>query len=54
MAWAAQEHGVRRFVLSIRPDNLPSQRIAQHFDFRKIGSHIDKGDAFDVDLEDSH
>lgn len=47
MAWAAQEHGVRRFVLSIRPDNLPSQRIAQHFDFHKIGSHIDEEDGLE-------
>jgi len=59
MAWAEQEHGVRRFVLSISPENLPSQRIAHHFHFRKIGSHIDEEDGLeeifllDLDQPDS-
>jgi RimJ/RimL family protein N-acetyltransferase len=44
MAWAGQEHGVRRFVLSISPDNVPSLRLAQHFSFRKVGSHLDEID----------
>jgi RimJ/RimL family protein N-acetyltransferase len=44
MQWAVDQHGVARFVLSIRPDNLPSQRIAQHFGFRKVGTQIDEID----------
>ena len=44
MQWAAHQQGVPRFVLSIRPDNLPSQRIAQHFGFRKVGMQIDEID----------
>lgn len=42
MSWAYQEHDVTRFVVSISPDNQPSQRIAQHFGFRKVGTHIDE------------
>lgn len=44
MQWATRQHGVPRFVLSIRPDNLPSQRIAQHFGFRKVGMQFDEID----------
>lgn len=44
MAWAAGEHGVPRFVLSISPENEPSLKIARHFGFRKIGSHVDEED----------
>jgi RimJ/RimL family protein N-acetyltransferase len=47
ITWAAQAHGVRRFVLSISPENVPSQRIAQHFHFRQIGSHIDEEDGLE-------
>jgi [ribosomal protein S5]-alanine N-acetyltransferase len=41
MAWAQREAGVTSFVLSIRPDNEPSQRIAAHFGFRKVGMEVD-------------
>lgn len=43
MRWAAQ-HGVRRFVASVRPDNLPSQRVAAKLGFRKVGQQIDEVD----------
>lgn len=43
MDWAAAR-GVRRFVLSISPNNQPSQRIATHFGFRKVGAHVDDED----------
>lgn len=42
--WAAHEHGIARFVLSISPDNAPSLGIARHFGFVKVGSHIDDED----------
>ena len=44
MGWASREHHVKRFVVSISPENVPSLRIAAHFGFRKICSHIDKED----------
>jgi len=47
MAWAEQKHHVRRFVLSISPQNVPSLSIARHFNFRKVGSHIDEEDGLE-------
>jgi [ribosomal protein S5]-alanine N-acetyltransferase len=47
MAWAHESYSITRFVLSIRPDNLPSLRIAQHFGFQKVGSHIDEVDGLE-------
>jgi len=41
MDWAIREHGVTRFVVSISPTNEPSLRIAQKFDFRKVGTVTD-------------
>lgn len=46
MDWAAGQ-GLRRFVLSISPENAPSLAIAAHFGFRKIGSHIDEDDGLE-------
>lgn len=42
--WAATTQDVQQFVFSIRPDNLPSQRIAAHFGFRKVGQWEDEED----------
>ena len=36
--WARTTQGVQQFVLSISPDNYPSQRIAAHFGFQKGGA----------------
>lgn len=44
MDWATQQQPNVRFVASIRPDNEPSRRIAQHFGFQKVGSHVDERD----------
>ncbi|MEZ4621572.1 MAG: GNAT family N-acetyltransferase [Caldilineaceae bacterium] len=44
MAWAETEQGVTQFVLSISPDNLPSQRIAAHFGFQRVGQWEDAED----------
>lgn len=41
MRWASTG-GVRNFVVSIRPDNLPSLAIAQNLGFRRVGQHIDE------------
>ncbi|MFZ4661573.1 MAG: GNAT family N-acetyltransferase [Caldilineaceae bacterium] len=46
MAWA-QQQGVRRFVLTIRPDNQPSLRIAARLGFHKIGSQMDDVDGLE-------
>jgi ribosomal-protein-alanine N-acetyltransferase len=47
MDWAHREHGVPRFVLTISPDNLPSQALATHLGFVRIGSHIDEVDGLE-------
>ena len=44
MRWATERHGVRRFIASVRPDNLPSQRIVAKLGFRKVGQQIDEVD----------
>jgi RimJ/RimL family protein N-acetyltransferase len=44
MEWARAEHGLTCFVVSIRPDNIPSLRLAQDFGFQRVGSHIDEED----------
>ncbi len=44
MAWAAEQHHVDQFVLTISPTNLPSLRIAERLGFRKVGAHVDDVD----------
>jgi RimJ/RimL family protein N-acetyltransferase len=43
--WASEEHGVRRFVLSIGPENEPSAGIAAKLGFRRVGEwvHAERG-----------
>jgi ribosomal-protein-alanine N-acetyltransferase len=47
MTWAFREGHVRGFVVSIRPDNTASLRLAQSFGFKRIGSHIDEVDGLE-------
>ena len=47
MHWAHQVHDVRRFVLSILPDNVASQALAAGLGFVRIGSHIDEVDGLE-------
>lgn len=51
MRWASDVHRVKRFVLTISPDNLPSLGLAAKLGFRKIGSHIDERDGPEDILE---
>ena len=44
MQWATQEHAVKRFVVSISPENEPSLRLAQKFGFRRVGTIMDPED----------
>ena len=44
MRWAREMHQVKRFVLSISPDNVPSLGVAAKLGFRKIGFHVDEHD----------
>jgi [ribosomal protein S5]-alanine N-acetyltransferase len=47
MDWATLEHGIRRFVVSISPQNAPSVAMAHKLGFAKIGSHIDEADGYE-------
>jgi RimJ/RimL family protein N-acetyltransferase len=51
MRWATEVHGVRNYVLTIRPDNVPSQTLATQLGFERIGSHIDEVDGVEDILE---
>lgn len=51
MRWASETHGVNSFVLSIRPDNTPSQSLAAQLGFVRIGSHVDEVDGIEDVLE---
>lgn len=44
MQWARERHNVRRFVVTVSPDNLPSLGLIAKLDFRKIGEHMDPVD----------
>jgi RimJ/RimL family protein N-acetyltransferase len=43
--WASEQHGVRRFVLSIGPDNVASAGLATKLGFRRVGEwlHEERG-----------
>jgi RimJ/RimL family protein N-acetyltransferase len=47
MRWARDEHGIRRFILTISPNNVASLRLASRFGFRRIGDHIDEVDGLE-------
>jgi [ribosomal protein S5]-alanine N-acetyltransferase len=51
MCWAETRHGIRNFVLSIRPDNVVSQAMARQMGFVKIGEHLDEVDGPEDVLE---
>lgn len=51
MHWAHQVHGVTRFVMTIRPDNVASQALAAGLGFVRIGSHLDEVDGLEDILE---
>ena len=51
MRWAYRAHDVRSFVMSIRPDNVPSQALAAQLGFVRVGSHIDEVDGLEEVLE---
>lgn len=51
MQWAREHHGITEFILTIRPDNLPSQALAAQLGFVRISSHIDEIDGEEDILE---
>ncbi len=48
MAWAAQAHGIRRFVSSTTEDNAASLRVHEKLGFRRTGAVVDGELIFDL------
>jgi [ribosomal protein S5]-alanine N-acetyltransferase len=51
MDWAEQEHGIKRFVLSISPTNEPSLSIARKLGFQPTGVQWDEEDGEELIFE---
>lgn len=51
MRWAHESHGLRRFVVSIRPDNEPSLAMAGKLGFVRIGEQLDEVDGLEHMLQ---
>lgn len=51
MDWAAREHAVNRFLVSISPDNEPSLALADKMGFKRIGEQIDPEDGLEYVCE---
>jgi RimJ/RimL family protein N-acetyltransferase len=47
MTWAATEHAVERFVVSISPANVASTALAAKLGFVRIGGHEDEIDGYE-------
>jgi len=58
MAWATAEHGVRRYILSISPDNAPSLAMAEKLGFTRTGEQVDEEDGlewvFELRLQEAY
>jgi [ribosomal protein S5]-alanine N-acetyltransferase len=54
MCWAEREYGVRKFVASVSPLNIPSLALIAKAGFCKIGEHVDDEDGVEhIYLKDS-
>ena len=51
LAWAEAEHGIRRFLASVAPDNVPSLALVRRLGFVEVGSHWDEEDGKELEFE---
>jgi RimJ/RimL family protein N-acetyltransferase len=49
--WAGRQHGVRRFRVSVSPDNAPSLAMAEKMGFKQVGEHMDEEDGLEYVFE---
>lgn len=49
--WAATEHGIHRFIASVRPDNAASLGLVAGFGFAQTGTQMDDIDGLELVLE---
>jgi RimJ/RimL family protein N-acetyltransferase len=50
-AWAQREHGIRHFIASVSPDNIPSLGLVRKLGFRQTGAHWDDEDGEELVFE---
>jgi [ribosomal protein S5]-alanine N-acetyltransferase len=51
IAWASEEHGLRRFVASVSPTNEPSLALVRRLGFVHVGEHWDEEDGRELEFE---
>ncbi len=51
MGWASREHGIRRFIASISPENEASLALVRRLGFKHIGQHWDEEDGEELEFE---
>jgi RimJ/RimL family protein N-acetyltransferase len=44
MAWAKGREGVKRFLTTVAPGNVPSMAMMKRLGFAKVGEHVDAED----------
>jgi ribosomal-protein-alanine N-acetyltransferase len=49
--WASHEHGIRRFIASISPENVPSLALVRRLGFKHTGQHWDEEDGEELEFE---
>jgi ribosomal-protein-alanine N-acetyltransferase len=49
--WAAETHGIHRYVASVSPTNAPSLQLIAGFGFVQTGSHMDEIDGLELEFE---
>jgi len=47
MGWAKGREGVKRFLTTVAPDNVPSLAMMKRLGFHKVGEHIDTEDGLE-------
>ena len=48
IGWAAEQHGVGRFVVCISPSNVPSTALAHKIGFARVGEWQDEVDGLEI------
>jgi [ribosomal protein S5]-alanine N-acetyltransferase len=51
IGWASREHGIRRFIASISPENEGSLALVRRLGFHEIGRHWDEEDGEELEFE---
>ena len=49
--WARDEHGIRRFLASVSPDNGPSLALVRKLGFVEVGRHWDDEDGEELEFQ---